>query len=118
MQRLHRISEGVRFSALSGIRSEKIVGFYPGIIKLERHIRVTKQPQNGAMTASTDAPAAGSYSWQTPTASEYRQIADRFLDHCGTDQVANATLTSLAGYLYAVAVEMELHAALSLTEKR
>ncbi len=92
-------------------------GFYPDTIKPERHIRVTEQSQNGVMTASTDAPAAGRHSWQTPTASEYRQIADRFLDHHATDQVANATLTSLAGCLYAVAVEMELHAALSLTEK-
>lgn len=76
-----------------------------------------KQPQNEAMTASTDALAADSHSWQTPTASEYREIADRFLDHCGMDEVGDDTLTYLAGCLYVVAVQVESCASLSLPEK-
>jgi hypothetical protein len=69
------------------------------------------------MTAFTDAPAAGSHPWQTPTANEYRQIADRFLDHCGMDEVGDDTLMYLAGCLYVVAVQVESCASLSLTEK-
>lgn len=69
------------------------------------------------MTASTDAPAAGGHFWQTPTASEYRQIADRFLDHCGMDEVGDDTLTYLAGCLYVVAVQVESRTSFSLTEK-
>ena len=50
------------------------------------------------------------------TADECRLTADRFLDHLATDPVGADMLTYLAGRLYAVAVQVEQHASLSLIE--
>lgn len=50
------------------------------------------------------------------TADDCRLVADRFLDHLGTDPVQNDTLAYLAGRLYVLAVQVESRASLSLTE--
>ncbi len=50
------------------------------------------------------------------TAEDCRLVADRFLDHLGTDEVCNDTLTYLAGHLYVVAVQVESQTSLRLAE--
>jgi hypothetical protein len=50
------------------------------------------------------------------TADDCRLVADRFLDHLGTDPVQNDTLTYLAGRLFILAVQVEARFPSSLTE--
>ncbi len=59
------------------------------------------------MTRHQDLQDVGRRRSRPLTAEDCRLVADRFLDHLGTDEVCNDTLTYLAGRLYVVAVQVE-----------